>query len=36
MSENIHGNRYLMNKIKIKLLLMKNPALTEEILILTW
>ena len=24
----IHGNRFLMNKIK--LLLMKNPALTEE------
>ena len=27
----IHGKRSLMNKIKIKLSLMKNPTLTEEI-----
>ena len=32
----IHGNSFLMNKIKIKLLLLiKNPPLTEEICILT-
>ena len=27
----IHSNRFLMNKIKIRLLLMKIPSLTEEI-----
>ena len=27
----INGNRFLMNQIKIKLLLMKNSTLTKEI-----
>ena len=27
----IHGNRLLMNKMEIKLLLMKNPTLTKGI-----
>ena len=31
----IHVNRFLMNKIKIRLLLMKDPPLIEEIWIFT-
>ena len=27
----VHGNRFLMNEIKIKLLLIENPVLSEEI-----
>ena len=29
------GNRFLMNKIEFKLLLMKNPTITKEIWIFT-
>ena len=32
----IHDNRFLMNRIKSKLLLMKNSMLTEEIQIFTF
>ena len=31
-----NGNRFLMNKIKIKLSLMKNTALTKEMWIFTY
>ena len=31
----IYGNRFLMNKIIMKLLLMKNPSSNEEIWIVT-
>ena len=32
----IHGNRFLMNKIRIRLLQTKNPALTDDIQIFTY
>ena len=35
ISNFIHGNKFLMNRIVIELLLTKNPPLTEEIWIFT-